>query len=113
MRTRSLAAALVACAALAGAVDLIAGHGGGVVEGYPEPADAVSAGFLYNGAPGMPIYVGGDGLSDAGIPLSDPVIGVGWPKNPSTRSMRPLSGCSLTMSSPSISVRPLRVMSHR
>ncbi len=40
----------VASAALAGAVDLIAGHGGGVVEGYPEPGDAVSAGFLYNGA---------------------------------------------------------------
>jgi len=37
-------------AALAGALDLIADHGGGIVEGYPEPADAVSAGFLYNGA---------------------------------------------------------------
>lgn len=40
----------VARAALAGAIDLIAGLGGGVVEGYPEPADAVPAGFLYNGA---------------------------------------------------------------
>lgn len=40
----------VAAAALAGAVDLIAGLGGGTVEGYPEPAGAVPAGFLYNGA---------------------------------------------------------------
>ena len=40
----------VAAAALAGALDLIAGHGGGTVEGYPEAADAVPAGFLYNGA---------------------------------------------------------------
>lgn len=24
--------------------------GGGIVEGYPEPAGAVPAGFLYNGA---------------------------------------------------------------
>ena len=40
----------VAGAALAGALDLIARHGGGVVEGYPEPADAVPAGFLFNGA---------------------------------------------------------------
>jgi hypothetical protein len=40
----------VATAALAGAVDLIAGLGGGTVEGYPEGADVVSAGFLYNGA---------------------------------------------------------------
>jgi GNAT superfamily N-acetyltransferase len=40
----------VASAALAGALDLIAGLGGGTVEGYPEPADAVSAGFLFNGA---------------------------------------------------------------
>lgn len=36
--------------ALGGALDLIAGMGGGVVEGYPEPADAVPAGFLFNGA---------------------------------------------------------------
>lgn len=36
--------------ALAGALDLIAARGGGVVEGYPEPADAVPAGFLFNGA---------------------------------------------------------------
>lgn len=40
----------VATAALAGALELIAGLGGGVVEGYPEPAGAVPAGFLYNGA---------------------------------------------------------------
>jgi GNAT superfamily N-acetyltransferase len=40
----------VAAAALAGALDLIAGLGGGLVEGYPEPADSVPAGFLYNGA---------------------------------------------------------------
>ena len=37
-------------AALAGALDLIADLGGGVVEGYPEASDAVPAGFLYNGA---------------------------------------------------------------
>lgn len=36
--------------ALAGALELIAGLGGGVVEGYPEPAGAVPAGFLFNGA---------------------------------------------------------------
>ncbi len=40
----------VATAALAGALDLIAGLGGGTVEGYPEGADAVPAGFLFNGA---------------------------------------------------------------
>jgi hypothetical protein len=40
----------VATAGLAGALDLIAGLGGGVVEGYPEPAGAVPAGFLYHGA---------------------------------------------------------------
>jgi hypothetical protein len=40
----------VATAALAGAVDLIAGLGGGTVEGYPEPAGSVAAGFLYHGA---------------------------------------------------------------
>jgi GNAT superfamily N-acetyltransferase len=40
----------VAGAALAGALDLIARLGGGVVEGYPESADAVPAGFLYHGA---------------------------------------------------------------
>lgn len=40
----------VASAGLAGALDLIAGLGGGVVEGYPEAADAVPAGFLFNGA---------------------------------------------------------------
>jgi GNAT superfamily N-acetyltransferase len=40
----------VAHAALAGALDLIAGLGGGLVEGYPETAETVPAGFLYNGA---------------------------------------------------------------
>jgi GNAT superfamily N-acetyltransferase len=38
----------VSAAALAGALDLIAGHGGGTVEGYPEDAASVPAGF--NGA---------------------------------------------------------------
>ncbi len=36
--------------ALSGALDLIAGLGGGVVEGYPEPAGSVPAGFLFHGA---------------------------------------------------------------
>ena len=40
----------VATAALAGALELIAGLGGGVVEGYPEDAASVPAGFLFNGA---------------------------------------------------------------
>jgi GNAT superfamily N-acetyltransferase len=40
----------VATAALAGAVGLIAGLGGGTVEGYPEDAGSVPAGFLFNGA---------------------------------------------------------------
>jgi GNAT superfamily N-acetyltransferase len=40
----------VATAALAGALELIAGLGGGSVEGYPESAGAVPAGFLFNGA---------------------------------------------------------------
>jgi GNAT superfamily N-acetyltransferase len=40
----------VATAALAGALDMIASLGGGTVEGYPEPAGSVPAGFLYNGA---------------------------------------------------------------
>ncbi len=40
----------VSADALAGALDLVAGLGGGVVEGYPEPAGAVPAGFLFNGA---------------------------------------------------------------
>jgi hypothetical protein len=40
----------VATAALAGALKLIAEMGGGRVEGYPEPADAVPAGFLFHGA---------------------------------------------------------------
>lgn len=40
----------VATAALSGALDLIASLGGGRVEGYPEPAGAVPAGFMFNGA---------------------------------------------------------------
>ncbi len=40
----------VAGKALAGALDLIARMGGGTVEGYPEDASSVPAGFLYNGA---------------------------------------------------------------
>ena len=40
----------VATEALAGALDLIAGLGGGAVEGYPEDAGSVPAGFLFNGA---------------------------------------------------------------
>jgi GNAT superfamily N-acetyltransferase len=40
----------VSTAAIAGALDLIAGLGGGTVEGYPEPAGSVSAGFLFHGA---------------------------------------------------------------
>jgi len=40
----------VATAGLKGALELIAGLGGGIVEGYPEGAGAVPAGFLFNGA---------------------------------------------------------------
>jgi GNAT superfamily N-acetyltransferase len=40
----------VVTAALAGALDLIAGLGGGTVEGYPEDGASVPAGFLFNGA---------------------------------------------------------------
>ena len=40
----------MAAAALAGAVDLIAGLGGGTVEGYPRTPTSVPAGFLFNGA---------------------------------------------------------------
>ena len=40
----------VATAGLTGALEQIAGLGGGVVEGYPEPAGDVSAGFLFLGA---------------------------------------------------------------
>jgi hypothetical protein len=40
----------VATAALAGAIELIASLGGGTVEGYPESAESVPAGFLYHGA---------------------------------------------------------------
>jgi GNAT superfamily N-acetyltransferase len=39
-----------ATAALSGALDLIAELGGGRVEGYPEDAESVPAGFLFNGA---------------------------------------------------------------
>ena len=39
----------VSAAALAGALELIAGLGGGTVEGYPEPVEAVAAGFLFHG----------------------------------------------------------------
>lgn len=40
----------VATTALEGALDLIAAAGGGRVEGYPEPAGTVPAGFLFHGA---------------------------------------------------------------
>ena len=40
----------VATAGLKGALDLIADLGGGKVEGYPEDAASVPAGFLFNGA---------------------------------------------------------------
>jgi GNAT superfamily N-acetyltransferase len=40
----------VASVAIAGALDLIRERGGGMVEGYPEPAGDVTAGFLYHGA---------------------------------------------------------------
>jgi GNAT superfamily N-acetyltransferase len=40
----------VATAALTGALELIAALGGGRVEGYPEDAGSVAAGFLFNGA---------------------------------------------------------------
>ena len=40
----------MAAAGLAGALDLIARLGGGRVEGYPEDAAGVPAGFLFNGA---------------------------------------------------------------
>jgi GNAT superfamily N-acetyltransferase len=40
----------VATAGLAGALGLIAALGGGTVEGYPEAAESVPAGFLFNGA---------------------------------------------------------------
>ena len=39
-----------ATAGLSGALALIAGLGGGRVEGYPEDASSVSAGFLFHGA---------------------------------------------------------------
>lgn len=35
---------------MAGALDLIREQGGGTVEGYPEDAASVPAGFLYHGA---------------------------------------------------------------
>jgi len=40
----------VATTALNGALQMIAAAGGGRVEGYPEPAGAVPAGFLFHGA---------------------------------------------------------------
>ena len=40
----------VATAGLEGALELIAALGGGLVEGYPEDAASVPAGFLFNGA---------------------------------------------------------------
>jgi hypothetical protein len=40
----------VSAAGLAGALGLIAAHGGGRVEGYPEDAASVPAGFLFHGA---------------------------------------------------------------
>jgi hypothetical protein len=40
----------VATRGLAGALELIAALGGGVVEGYPEDGSSVPAGFLFNGA---------------------------------------------------------------
>ncbi|MDR6169468.1 GNAT family N-acetyltransferase [Curtobacterium sp. SORGH_AS_0776] len=40
----------VATEALGGALALIAAAGGGTVEGYPEPAGTVPAGFLFHGA---------------------------------------------------------------
>jgi GNAT superfamily N-acetyltransferase len=40
----------VAMAALKGALGLVAALGGGRVEGYPEDAGSVPAGFLFNGA---------------------------------------------------------------
>jgi GNAT superfamily N-acetyltransferase len=40
----------VATAALEGALELLAALGGGRVEGYPEDAASVPAGFLFNGA---------------------------------------------------------------
>jgi hypothetical protein len=40
----------VATAGLGGALELIARLGGGKVEGYPEDAGSVPAGFLFNGA---------------------------------------------------------------
>ena len=39
-----------AAAGLSGALSLIAGLGGGRVEGYPEDAASVAAGFLFHGA---------------------------------------------------------------
>ena len=40
----------VASTALEGALELIGDLGGGTVEGYPEDAESVPAGFLFNGA---------------------------------------------------------------
>jgi hypothetical protein len=49
-RERKLERQGVASAGLAGAIELIAGLGGGTVEGYPEDAGSVPAGFLFHGA---------------------------------------------------------------
>ena len=51
----------VATAGLEGAFDLIAVLGGGTVEGYPEDAASVPAGFLFNGA--LSTYEGHGDLS--------------------------------------------------
>lgn len=40
----------VFAAGLAGALGMIADHGGGTVEGYPEDVATASTGFLFNGA---------------------------------------------------------------
>ena len=40
----------VASAALEGALELIAGLGGGTVEGYPEPVGSGPVGFFFDGA---------------------------------------------------------------
>jgi GNAT superfamily N-acetyltransferase len=40
----------VTAVAIAGALDMVRDRGGGLVEGYPEDAASVAAGFLYHGA---------------------------------------------------------------
>ena len=51
--------------------------------------------------------------SASGTPLSTGSIGVGSPKKPSTRAIRPDRASSVTTSRPSINVRPWLIMSHR